>query len=56
MIQEVENELRDKLMGVYFDKTREITSALRSTFKKSERDIKSSFIQDLKNAVVTQRR
>ena len=56
MIQELENQLRDQLQSVYFDKAREITRTLRNPMPKSKRDIQKSMADELANALANKRR
>lgn len=56
MIQKMENQLRDSLQQVYFDKAREITRALRSSLSKGDRDVQSKLANELQNALSNRRR
>lgn len=47
MVEEAENKLRDQLSGVYFDKTKEITHAIRSPLSKKERDLRLQFSREM---------
>jgi hypothetical protein len=51
MIQEAENKLRDQLSGVYFDKTKEITHAIRTPLSKKDRDIRFQFSKEMQNTL-----
>ena len=49
LIQEVENELVDKLNVVYFGKTKEITANLRSIQKLSEKEQQDNLVRQLRD-------
>lgn len=51
MIQTMENKLRDDLQSIYFDKAREVTSALRSTVGVEQRNKQKMYLTDLKAAL-----
>lgn len=56
LIQTMENQLRDSLQNVYFDKAREITTTLRSPKPKSSRVIQDKMAAELQNALNNKRR
>lgn len=56
MIQEMENQLRDQLQTVYFDKAREITRTLRNPMPKGTRNLQKNMADELANALANKRR
>lgn len=56
MIQKLENNLRDSLESVYFDKAREITRTLRSLQTKSETQKQSKLTNELAFALNNRKR